>query len=127
MDSGLRGPSLMSEFLTHMLTLIRPLPLLPHTRSTKMRNAECMKRVLEVERASFVPVVLSAIGGMGRHASVFYKNLASLLAEKRDSTYGTTMNCLCCVTTFSLLRNKKQHSGALTHNTQTIDNTTALH
>ena len=79
------------------------------------------QRVLEVERASFVPVLL-------RHASVFYKNLASLLAEREmPPMHGTTMNCLCCVTTFSLLRNKKQHSGALTHNTQTIDNTTALH
>ena len=40
------------------------------------------QRVQEVERASFVPVVLFATGGMGRQASVFYKRLASLLAER---------------------------------------------
>ena len=59
-------------------------------------------------RASFVPVVLSATGGMARQASVFYKRLASLLAEKRDATYGTTMNWLRCVITFSLLRSAVQ-------------------
>ena len=31
--------------------------------------------------------VLSATGGMARQASVLYKRLASLLAEKRDATY----------------------------------------
>ena len=40
--------------------------------------------------------VLSATGGMARQASVLYKRLASLLAEKRDATYGT-MNWLRCV------------------------------
>ena len=31
------------------------------------------QRVREVERASFVPIILSATGGMGKQASVFYK------------------------------------------------------
>ena len=66
------------------------------------------QRVREVERASFVPVILSATGGMARQASVFFKRLASLLAEKRDATYGTTMNWLRCVITFSLLRSAVQ-------------------
>ena len=60
------------------------------------------QRVREVERASFVPIVLSATGGMGKQASVFYKRLASLLAEKRDTSYSATMN------TFSLLQSAVQ-------------------
>ena len=66
------------------------------------------QRVREVERASFVPIVLSATGGMGKQASVFYKRLASLLAEKRDTSYSATMNWLRCTITFSLLRSAVQ-------------------
>ena len=47
------------------------------------------QRVQEVERASFVPIVLSATGGMGKQASVFYTQLTSLLPEKRETTYST--------------------------------------
>ena len=57
----------------------------------------------EVERASFVPNVLLATGGMGKQASVFYKWFASLLSKKRETTYSTTMNWLYCTITFSLL------------------------
>ncbi len=40
------------------------------------------QRVREVEHSSFTPLVLSAAGGMGTEATIFYKRLASLLAEK---------------------------------------------
>ena len=49
-------------------------------KSEKCRMYE--QRVREVERASFVPIVLSATRGIGKQASVFYKRLASLLYEK---------------------------------------------
>ena len=50
------------------------------------------QRMREVERASFIPIILSATGGMGKQAPVFYKRLGSLLSEKRETTYSTTMN-----------------------------------
>ena len=62
----------------------------------------------EVERASFVPIILSATGGMAKQASVFYKRLASLLSKKRKTTYSTTINRLHCTITFSLLRSAVQ-------------------
>ena len=40
------------------------------------------ERVPEVEHASFVPVVLSASGGYGKHANALFSRIASLLAEK---------------------------------------------
>ena len=55
-----------------------------------------------------VPIVLSATGGMGKQASIFYKRLASLLSEKRETTYSTTINWLRCSITFSLLRSAIQ-------------------
>ena len=49
------------------------------------------QRVCEVERGSFTPLVFSTAGGMGRAASVFYKRLAGMIAEKRSESYGNVM------------------------------------
>ncbi len=54
------------------------------------------QRVREVEHASFTPLVLSASGGLGKEATVFYKRLrlASLLAKKWDQPYNQVINWL---------------------------------
>ena len=62
------------------------------------------KRVREIEHGSFSPLVFSAAGGMGSTATVVYKRLASLLADKRNTTYSTTLHWLRCRLNFSLLR-----------------------
>ena len=48
-----------------------------------MKKKEYGDRVQEVELASFTPLVFSATGGMGREGTVFYKQLASLLAGEQ--------------------------------------------
>ena len=50
------------------------------------------QRVREVEHATFVPIVMSATGGLSKQATNFYKRLASLLAEKWDQPYSTTLH-----------------------------------
>ncbi len=40
----------------------------------------------EVEHSSFTPLVLLVTGGMGVEASLFYKHLSLLLAQKWDIT-----------------------------------------
>ena len=62
------------------------------------------ERVREIEHGSFSPLVFSAAGGMGSTATVVYKRLASLLADKRNTTYSTTLHWLRCRLNFSLLR-----------------------
>ena len=59
------------------------------------RKHECEKKrayehVREVEHSSFTPLVLSASGGMGTEATIFYKRLATLLADKWDSHYSNS-------------------------------------
>ena len=49
------------------------------------------QRFREVEHASFVPLVMSATGGMAHEATNFYKRLASLLAEKCGDDYSIVM------------------------------------
>ena len=61
------------------------------------------QRILDVEHASFTPLVFSASGGLGKEATTFYKRLASLLAYQWDQPYSTTMNWLICTLSFCLL------------------------
>ena len=62
------------------------------------------QRIREIEHGSFSPLVFSAAGGMGTIATVVYKRLASLLAEKQGRSYSSTLHWLRCRLNFSLLR-----------------------
>ena len=53
--------------------------------SLKRRSYE--QRVREIEHGSFTPLVFSATGGMAPAASIVYKRLDSLLADKRKQEY----------------------------------------
>ena len=64
--------------------------------------------VREVEHATFVPLVMSATGGLAKQATNFYKRLASLLADKWEQPYSTTLYWLRCSLSFSLLRSAIQ-------------------
>ena len=85
-------------------------PLAPSNRN-QSHAATYRKHELEkkrayqqrVEHSSFTPLVLSVTGGMGVEASLFYKRLSSLLAQKWDITYNKTLCWLRCRLTFSLL------------------------
>ena len=69
-----------------------------------MKKREYGDRVREVELASFTPLVFSTTGGtVRREGTVFYRQLANLLADKQDWVYGTTISWVCCGLTFSLL------------------------
>ncbi len=61
------------------------------------------QRITEVQHASFTPIVLSASGGLAKGATIFYKRLATMLAEKWDQPYSTTIGWLRCTISFSLL------------------------
>ena len=67
----------------------------------KKRSYE--QRVLEVEHASFTPLVLSATGGMGSMAKTFYNRLASMLGEKRGIPYSKMVQWVRCKLSFALL------------------------
>ena len=59
--------------------------------------------ILEVEHAIFTPLVMSATGGMGRAGTTFYRRLASMISEKRNTKYIQTLNWINCKLSFVLL------------------------
>ena len=79
-----------------------------HEREKKRAYAQ---KILEVEHSSFTPLFFSATGGMGREATCFYRRLTSMLAQKWDYSYSTTLCWLRCRLT-SLIRSAIQSRGA---------------
>lgn len=74
-------------------------------RKHEMEKKRCYEqRVLEVEHASFTPLVMSATGGMGSLERSFYNRLASMLSEKQGTSYNKTMEWVRCKLSFALLR-----------------------
>ena len=61
-------------------------------------------RVLQVENASFTPLVFSANGGMGRECKKFYSRLAEMIAEKRGIAVSDAATFVRTRISFSLLR-----------------------
>ena len=57
-----------------------------------------------MEYATFMPVVLSASGGMGRAATSLYRRIALLRAERRMEQYSDAMSYVRCRFSFALLR-----------------------
>ena len=74
------------------------------------QTKKCMyeQRCREVEHASFTPLVISAMGGLAKEATIFYKRLASMRASKWDTPYSSTLCWLQCRLAFSLLRSAIQ-------------------
>ena len=81
---------------------LQPAACYRHHENIKKRAYE--QRVREIEQASFVPLVMSITGGLGRIATTMYKRLASMLSSKWNQPYSTTMGWLRCRLSFALLR-----------------------
>ena len=62
------------------------------------------QRITDIELSSFSPLVLSTAGGMGPIATVVFKRLASMVAEKQNLSYSRVLNWMRCRISFSLLR-----------------------
>ena len=75
-----------------------------YRRHEQEKRRKYEERVREVEHASFVPVVLSASGGYGKHANALFTRIASLLAEKSKEPYGQIISLLRCRLGFALVR-----------------------
>ena len=75
-----------------------------YRRHEQEKRRQYDQRIREIEHATFTPLVLSITGGMGRAATIFYKRLASMVAEKRGSSYAQVLNWMRCKLSFALLR-----------------------
>ena len=98
------------HFLMLGSSITHPAIKTPHKLMQCYRKNELEKkraydeRVREIEHGSFSRLVFSAAGGMGTTATIVYKRLTSLLAEKQGRLYSSTLHWPRCRLNFSLLR-----------------------
>ena len=62
------------------------------------------ERVIQVEKGSFTPIVMSTFGGMGVEAKKYHKRIATLISLKRGERYSDVVNFLRTRMRFSILR-----------------------
>ena len=60
-------------------------------------------RVMEVEQATFTPLVFTTTGGMAPECQVYHKRLAKLLSAKKGEDYSTTMSEIRTRISFAIL------------------------
>ena len=68
------------------------------------KKRQYASRVLEVEQATFTPLVFSTTGGMAAECKRYHSRLAELLATKKGESYATTMSWIRARVSFALLR-----------------------
>ena len=73
-------------------------------RLGKEKRRKYEQQIRDVEMGCFTPLVFSTFGGMSTISNIFFKRLASLLADKKDVPYSVVMSWLRCRVSFSLLR-----------------------
>ena len=61
-------------------------------------------RIINVEHASFVPVVFSTTGGQGKAAAALYARIAAMLADKRSEHFSVMMALIRTKLAFALVR-----------------------
>ena len=62
------------------------------------------ERIINDEKGSFTPIVMSTTGGMGVEADRFHKRLALLISEKRKEEYSHVVNYIRTRLRFALLK-----------------------
>ena len=73
-----------------------------HTSNEKAKKRKYNERIIEIEHASFSPLVFTCYGGMTKECQKFYKHLTTLIAEKRDDPYHKVCSYIRTKLSFSL-------------------------
>ncbi|XP_048582338.1 uncharacterized protein LOC5520811 isoform X1 [Nematostella vectensis] len=73
-------------------------------RQHETEKRQYATRVLEVEQASFTPLVFGSTGGMASECQQFHSRLAELIAEKKGELYSTTVSWIRAKVSFAILR-----------------------
>ena len=73
------------------------------TNASEKKRQYC-RRVLEVENATFCPLIFTTNGGMGRECQAFYNRLEQILSEKWGTAQSLTVSWLRTRLSFALCR-----------------------
>ena len=91
-------------FMSRPLILLHEPTSILHCQHEMDKKRVYQQRITDIELSSFSPLVFSTAGGMGPIATVVFKRLASMVAEKQNFSYSRVLNWMRCRISFSLLR-----------------------
>ena len=94
----------------------------PFQKHEQEKKRTYNQRVIDVEKASFVPLVFSTNGTMGKEADKFHKRLATLLSMKRNISYSEAISFIRRRLRFSILRTSLIALRGFRGNTPTLNN-----
>ena len=83
-------------------TYIHHSPKQIHKMHEHEKKRQYAARVLEIEKGTFTPIVLTTTGGMGEECLRYHRRLAELLAMKKGD-YPKAMNWIRVKISFSLI------------------------
>ena len=75
-----------------------------YTDNEKQKKRAYNDRVINIEKATFTPLVFTTTGGMGPECQKFNKRLAELISQKQREEYSHVMRHIRCKLRFSLLK-----------------------
>ena len=75
-----------------------------HSKQKNEKRRQYEDRILQVEHASFTPLVFTIAGGMSKCTKKFFSRLGEMLAEKRLQPKSIVSSLIRCKVSFSLLR-----------------------
>jgi len=75
-----------------------------YQRHEDEKKRQYAKRVLDVEQATFTPLVFTTTGGMSKECKRYHSRLAELIAKKKGEDYSTTMTWIRTKVSYSILR-----------------------
>ena len=75
-----------------------------YSQHEKEKKGKYLKRVLDVEKGSFSPVVFSTFGGCGPEADNLHKRMALLLSKKKKESYNDVLCHIRTRLSFALLK-----------------------
>ena len=70
----------------------------------KAKKRSYNQRVIQVERATFTPLIFSTSGGMAQECTKYHKKIAELVANKTKEDYSKVMNHIRTRVRFTLLK-----------------------
>ena len=75
-----------------------------YTDHENQKKNEYLERVLQIEKGSFTPIVLSTYGGFAPEAERHHRRIATLISEKRNESYADVINHIRTRLSFCLMK-----------------------
>ena len=73
-------------------------------RQEKEKKREYNRQIMNIEHRTFIPLVFSVSGVLGKECSMFHKHMVEKIAKKINESYEKVITVIRCKLSFIILR-----------------------